>query len=349
MTSAQQLLVLRGRDKDWSDGVHTFGEALIYRGLAHEKRLDPAVYAERSGASNRVIEYLAKADTPALSADSTANASFIDYLRNTSALDAMSRWMIPVAAHGAVAITAAAWTGNEVGEGLAKPVQTHTLNEGVISPLKTTALLAVTREFLQQPIRNVRGYIARAMRDAVSSAMNTAFFDDVEEANYGVANAASDDLAGVLVDLRELVKMVSYGENSKLFVFVSSDQAVHMSSLAMSVGNNDMGPQGGVFMGLEVKVSDNLPSGVIFCCDPTGVCWWDGGVQQSVSTVADLELEDAPSNASAPTVASAQLTSLFSTNSVGFRCERSFAYKVVRPGAIASLHGVAWGGSDSPA
>jgi hypothetical protein len=339
---------LRGRDKDWSDGVKAFGEALIYRGLAHERRTNPADYAAARGANSRVVEYL-KTDMPALVADSTTNAAFVDYLRNVSALDAMSSYMIPSMQYGAVAIKSTAWTADETGEGVGKKVQTATFNESLISPLKVTALVACTREFLQQPIKNVRGYIARAMRDAVGSKMNDTFFTDVSELNFGAANAASDDLAGVLSDLRELVKMVAYGETSKLFLYVSSDQAIHLTSLAMSVGNNEMTPLGGVFFGMTVMVSDNLPSGLIFCIDPTGIAWWDGGVEQAVSTQADLELEDGPAQASAPTVASSQLSSLFQTNAVGFRVERSFAYKVVRPNSVAALHGVAWGGADSPA
>jgi hypothetical protein len=339
---------LRGRDKDWSDGVKAFGEALIYRGLAHERRTNPADYAAARGANSRVVEYL-KTDMPALVADSTTNAAFIDYLRNVSALDAMSSYMIPSMQYGAVAIKSTAWTADEIGEGVGKKVQTATFNESLISPLKVTAIVACTREFLQQPIKNVRGYIARAMRDAVSSKMNDTFFTDVSELNFGVGTATADDMASVLQDLRELTKMVAYGEGSKLFLFVNSDQAIMLTSLATSVGLDTMSPLGGMFFGLEVKVSDNLPSGLIFCIDPTGIAWWDGGVEQAVSTQADLELEDGPANASAPTVAQASLSSLFQTNAVGFRVERSFAYKVVRPNAVACLHGAAWGSADSPA
>jgi hypothetical protein len=338
-----------GRDKEWSDNVGIFSEALIYRGLAHKERMDPAVYAERRGASSRLIEFL-KADTPALVASSTISASFVDYLRNVSALDAMSKWMIPASLYARIAITTAAWTADEIGEGLGKKVQTKTFTEKTISPLKTTALVAATKETLDQPVNNIRGYIGRAMRDAVSAKMNATFFEDVEDQGASGVSGTVEDLTTTLADLRELTKMCAYGEGSRLFLFVSSDQAIWLTSLAMSVGNGEMTPQGGRFFGLDVMVSDDLPSGKVFCIDATGIAFWDGGIQQATSTIADWEAEDAPAQASAPTVASSQLTSAFMTNTTIFKCERSFGFTVVRPDAVASLVEVAWGpANDSPA
>jgi hypothetical protein len=338
-----------GRDKDWSDNVTAFGEALIYRGLADKERMHPAVYAERRGANSRIVEYL-KADTPAMVAGSTINASFVDYLRNVSALDQMSRWMLPAALYARIGITTAAWTADETGEGVGKKVQTKSFTEATISPLKTTAIVAATKETLDQPVNNIRGYIARAMRDAVSAKMNAVFFEDIEDQGASGVSGTVEDLASTLADLRELTKMVAYGEGSKLFLFVSSDQAIWLTSLAASVGNGEMTVMGGRFFGLDVMVSDNLPSGKVFCVDATGLAWWDGGIEQAVSTVADVELEDGPAQASAPTVASSQLTSMFQTNTTAFKCERSFGFKVVRPDAVASLVEVAWApANDSPA
>jgi HK97 family phage major capsid protein len=349
--TAQQLLGLRGRDKDWSDNVNTFTQALIYRGKAHELRKDPAVYAEQHGASNRVVEFL-KADQPALSAGGTPvsiNSDFVDYLRNVSVVDAMSRYMVPAMPHSTFAIKSTAWVSDEVGEGQSKPAQTALFVQNTTSPLKATAIVAVTREFLQQPVRDITGYLSRALRDAVASQMNATFFENLEDEGASGVGSTAEDMTTTLADIRELTRMVAYGESSKLHLIVNSDDAIWLTSLAMSVGNSDMSPQGGRFFGMTVLVSDDLPSGKVFCVDPSGCAFWDGGVQQSISSQATLELEDAPANASAPTVAQANLTSLFQTGTTAYKIERSFAFKVIRPDAISSLVGVAWGpANDSP-
>jgi HK97 family phage major capsid protein len=350
MTSAQQLLGLRaGRDKEWSDNVGIFSEAMIYRGFANQKRMDPAVYAERAGANSRVVEYL-KSDTPAMVAGSTINASFIDYLRNVSAIDAMSRWTIPAALYGRIAIATQAWTADEIGEGVGKKIQTKSFSEATISPLKTVGIVAATKETLDQPVKNIRAYIGRAMRDAVSAKMNQTFFEDIEDQGASGVSGTVEDLTTTLADLRELLKMCAYGEGSKLFLCVNSDQAIWLTSLAASVGNGEMTVMGGRFFGLDVLVSDNLPSGKVFCIDATGIAFWDGGIEQAVSTEADLELEDGPAVASAPTVVGNVMSSLFQTGATAFKCERRFGFKVVRPDAVASLVEVAWApANDSPA
>jgi HK97 family phage major capsid protein len=353
MTSAQQLLGLRAtRDKAWDDSLKAFTQALIYKGRAYERHADPAEIAERAGASSRVIEFL-KADMPALSATGTPvsiNSAFVDFLRNTSVVDAMSKWMVPAMPHTTFAIKSTAYTADEVGEGQSKPVQTATFVQNTTSPLKATAIVACTSQFLEQPVRNITDYLSRALRDAVASQMNQTFFENVEDEGASGVGSTAEDMGSTLADLRELTKMVGYGEASKLHLIVNSDDAIWLTSLAMSVGNGDMTPQGGRFFGMTVLVSDDLPSGKVFCVDPSGCAFWDGGVEQSISTQATLELEDAPANASAPTVAQASLTSLFQTGAQAFKVERSFAFRVIRPDAVASLVGVAWGpANDSPA
>ena len=137
--------------------------------------------------------------------------------------------------------------------------------------------------------------------------MNTTFFNGVYQLNYGEANTGSEALGSetmstVLTDLRELTKMLSSGVGTRPYLFVSPDQAVHLASLSMSVGSNEMTALGGTFMGFNVMVSDNLPSGVVVLADPSGIAWWDGGLQEATSSEADLELETGPANKAAPTV-----------------------------------------------
>lgn len=343
---------LRRRDnldaqKEMSDGVSTFTQALIYKAAARKESMHPADFAEHVGAPRRVIEYL-KADAGGLTATQSIGAQFIDYLRNTSALDAMARWMIPAQPHGLYSIKSTAWTADETGEGAAKPVHAATFTESALSPKKATAIVVASKEFMLQPIANITNYISRALRDAVAVQMNTSFFTGVEGLAGGVGSPGGT-MADTLADLRELVKMVSYGEQSKLFLFVNPDQAVWLASMAMSVGSNDMSPQGGKFFGMQVMVSDSLPTNTIYAVDAAGVAWWDGGISQSVTDQAMVEMSTVPAGSSTtPTTGNTKFVSLFQDNSTGFRVERPFAFKVVKPNSVASLSEVNWGEMDSP-
>lgn len=339
--------------KELSDGVSTFTQALIYKGLARKDLRHPAEIAEAAGAPRRVVDYLkanAGSLTSDLISDDPANLSFIDYLRNTSALDAMRSFMVPAPqAETRFAITAASWSANATAEGLAKAVQTHTITETNLTKKKATAIVAVTDEFLQQPVKNFSSYVARALRDAVASQMNTTFFGS-DEANQATGSAGPGmTLAETLADLRELMKMVGSGTGSQLYLWVNPDQAVWLTSMAMSVGSNDMSPLGGRFCGINVGVSDDLPSGHVFLVDATGLAWWEGGVTQSVTTEADVELSTTPAgSAITPTSGSTNTVSMWQTNGQAYRVERRYSFGVIRPNAIASLNGVGWGAEDSP-
>lgn len=331
-----------------SEGANAFGAALIYRALAREDNRHPHELAADMGAPTKVIEYLKANEAGALTATQTINVAFVESLRPFSALDGMAQFMVPAMAHSIFSIKTSAWTGSEVGEGSAKPNQTAAFTENEITPTKAVAMTVATKEFLEQPIQNVAAYISRSLRDAVARKMNSVFFAAVEGVVAGQGQAAGT-IGETLGDIRELVKMVSYGEGSELFLFVSPDDATWLSSMAMSVGNNDMTPTGGRFMGLRVMVCDSLPANMVFCVDATGLAWWDGGAIQSTATHADIEASTAPLGSStAPTSGTAGNVSLWMTNSRAFKVERRFGFKVVRPNAVANLTGVNWGELDSP-
>jgi hypothetical protein len=69
----------------------------------------------------------------------------------------------------------------------------------------------------------------------------------------------------------------------------------------------------------------------------------DGGIDVSMSTEASLQMDDAPTNASGPTVAATSLVSMWQTNSVAFRAERTVSWARRRSEAVQYLAQVEWG------
>ena len=106
----------------------------------------------------------------------------------------------------------------------------------------------------------------------------------------------------------------------------------------------NVGMTGGAFEGLPVIVSDYVDGIVVLANASDIYVADDGGITVDMSREASLEMSDAPSQ-DATDGTGASLVSLWQTNSVGLRAERTINWARRRPSAVASLTGVAWGGS----
>jgi hypothetical protein len=112
-----------------------------------------------------------------------------------------------------------------------------------------------------------------------------------------------------------------------------------------------IGMNGGVLFGLPVIVSEYVTTdsdGAIVALVNASDIYLadDGDVNVDMSTEASLQMDNAPShNSTTPTAA--QLVSLWQTNSVGFRAERTVNWARRRASAVAYLTGVNWGAPDA--
>ena len=69
----------------------------------------------------------------------------------------------------------------------------------------------------------------------------------------------------------------------------------------------------------------------------------DGGVSVDMSREASLQMDSAPTTQDALTGTGTSLVSLWQTNAVGFRAERTINWAAWRDSAVAYLTGVSWG------
>jgi hypothetical protein len=74
----------------------------------------------------------------------------------------------------------------------------------------------------------------------------------------------------------------------------------------------------------------------------------DGEVAVDMSQEASLQMLDNPTNASDSPPVATSLVSLWQTNSVGFRAERTLNWARRRASAVAVLSGTHWGEPGSP-
>jgi len=128
------------------------------------------------------------------------------------------------------------------------------------------------------------------------------------------------------------------------------------TALALSLMQNPLGQSefpgigmtGGTFFGLPVIVSQYVPSGTVALVNAGDIYLADeGGIAVDMSREASLEMADNPSHDSTTPTAATDLVSLWQTNSVGFRAERTINWARRRPSAVAHLSGVAWGAAEA--
>jgi HK97 family phage major capsid protein len=136
---------------------------------------------------------------------------------------------------------------------------------------------------------------------------------------------------------------------------MSAITALQLSLLTNALGQPEfpgMSMTGGTLQGLPVITSEYIAYTTdsptegrdVFLVNASDIYFGDdGGIDVRMSTEASLEMEDGPANASAPTVAQAQLTSMFQTNSVAFLAERTVGWARRRSEAVVQLSQVEWG------
>jgi HK97 family phage major capsid protein len=126
-------------------------------------------------------------------------------------------------------------------------------------------------------------------------------------------------------------------------------------ALALSLMRNALGQpefpgitvNGGTFAGLPVIVSQYTTADsrgdFVFLLNAGDIYLGDeGGVQIDMSEEASLQMLDNPTNDST-TPTPTQLVSMFQTNSVAFRAERTINWKKRRTSAVGVIDSVNWG------
>jgi hypothetical protein len=213
-----------------------------------------------------------------------------------------------------------------------------------ITPTKVSKAFAMTTELLDA-ITSVETIYNEA-RAAARDGADVAVLADLTAVNVA-ESVGLDDLTSVTNDIAELIRSVDWGEGSSLYLCVSPSQCAHLIRLGYLNGINDLGPNGGTFMGLRVLVTRNLPSGNIMLVDATGLAMAATDIELRVSRQADMQLNDASTqSASSPTATT--LTSAWQTGSVYAIVERTVGVALARPRAAATLTGATYGSTDSP-
>ncbi|PDS80142.1 phage major capsid protein [Rhizobium sp. L43] len=226
------------------------------------------------------------------------------------------------------------------GEGEARPVSRMSLNGGALLPRRADAVIALSREILENSSAASQAFVSRQLRRAVAKALDTGFFDSLVTSATPSFSSTGDHPA----DLKILLDAANSG-SGRLAWIAATDVANAICLL--NDGRGTASPEGlSEFVGLPLAVSPALPAGVLVLLDGDRVVGDVESLGISVARHAALQMSDEPTNAS-DTPTPTALTSLWQTNAVAIRLSSLFGVSAGTPDALAVMTGIEWGAAAS--
>lgn len=338
--------------------VKNFSEALLLMAIgrgdplavlkAGNRRLSPEVHNIAAGLVEQQRAAIGALNTDESSGDALINygnaaASWIGALATSGVFDRIANdgVQLPLMIQHSAVVTDA-FAASEISEAQPKKVARLTLESlGVVRLAKAIGLVAVSQELLR--FSGARDFLNSELTKAVVAATDALFLGDLIGATTPIVSTAAE------ADFAALVAALTYGSNAKLYYVVSPKAAGKIATTVGTSGNlqwPNMTPTGGTMAGVPTLISDSLPTGTGVMFDAAQVGANSGEVRVDSSTVADIQMDNAPTNSagagSPPTPVPTTIVSLWQTNSVALRVERYFLAKLLRSGAVASLSGVSY-------
>jgi len=351
-------------------------------GLAHKEKMDvlrvaKQLYGERDP---EIVDFVQKAAGTAIGAlNSTTDSAlignegvigdFVEFLRAKTIIGRFGLNGIPsltrVPFRVPLVSQATGGSGYWVGEGDGKPLTKPSFGRTELAPLKVAAISVATMELLRDSSPAAETMLRNDLANAVAARLDLSFIGPSVTAVSGVSpasitNGAEEIVSTATTDadaIRNEVRSVMLKFVNALNPLTSGVWIMGSSSaLALSMMVNTLGQaefpginiNGGTFMGLPVLVSDHVTDYVVLANAADIWIGDDGGLQIDMSDQASLQMvagddEGATQNSITPTATS--VVSMFQTNSVAFRAERTMNWARRRTSAVAYISDVDWGGT----
>lgn len=294
-------------------------------------------------------------------------ADFVDYLRpmtilgkfGTNGIPALRRvpFRVPLITQVGGAV------GYWVGEGKPKPLTKITWTNRELAPLKAANIAVATMELLRDSSPSAEALLRDELATAIAAVLDTAFIDP---ANAGTSTvkppsitdsitavpSSGNDAAAVRADVQAAMAGFIAANNpltSGVWI-MSATTALALSMMRTALDAAEFPGitiNGGTFFGLPVIVSQYVTDYVVLVNASDIYFGDDGGVSVDMSTEASLQMLDNPTNDSVTPTATA-MVSMFQTNSVAFRAERTVNWMRRRDSGVQVIADVAWGQPTSP-
>ena len=345
--------------------------------LAKMAGVDPIALAGRNyGQDPAVVEVVKAAVAAATTTDATwagalvgpagaIVADFVAFLRPMTILGQFGQGGIPdlrrVPFRTALIGQTTGGQGYWVGEGDAKPLTKFDFARKSLDPLKVAAIAVLTEEVIRSSSPAAEGLVRDGLVDALRERLDIDFVNPAKAAVAGISPASitngvvpipssGNDAEAVRADIKAAFAAYTAGKNS-----LEGGVWIAPAGIAASLGmmTNLLGQaeftgvdrSGGSLGGFPIIASDYVPADTVILANAREIYLGDeGGFAVDMSREASLEMSDAPvSKVDPPTNPGAPYVSLWQTNSVGIRAERTINWLKRRPEAVVMLSAVNWG------
>lgn len=332
-------------------------------------------YGPNSGAYKHFLKTAVPAATtsdatwakPLVGDETSAFADFVEFLRpmtiigqfGANGVPGLRRVPFRVALIGQTSGGAGYW----VGEGKSKPLTKFDFNRSTLEPLKVANIAVATEETLRDSSPAADGIIRDSLAGALQERMDITFIDPTAAAVAGISPASVTNGATSIASSGNTADAVRTDVKAVFGAFIAANNTPTSGvwvmpetvALALALLLNPLGqPEfpginmtGGVFMGLPVITSEHVPTdsngSIVALVKASDIYLGDeGGLAVDLSREASLQMDDAPTNDS-DTPTGTSVVSMFQTNSVAFRAERTINWKRRRDEAVVYLTSVNWG------
>lgn len=270
-------------------------------------------------------------------ADGRYTGDFIEYLYSKTVFDQLPLRQVP--ANVTIKGQDGAATGYWVGQSKAIPASAGDFSAVSLTPLKVAALAVISNELLRDSSPAAEQLVRDALVEASAQRVDTTFLS-ATAASAGVSPAgllngvtgktsAGTDGDGLRADVKALYADFITAKNAVGLMFVMNPAlAKAIQLMTNALGQTEfpgLGTGGGTLLGDNVVTGDNVNANHLILLKPSDI-WRIGdlGVEVSISREAMIEQDTAPTGATdTPAAASANMTSMFQSEST--------AIKVVRP------------------
>lgn len=314
------------------------------------------------------VSAMTSSNTDALVGNEGGFADFVEFLRPMTVLGRFGTGNIPSLTQIPFRVplisedseSDAQW----VGEGKAKPLTRMTAGRTELNPLKIATIAVQTMELIRDSSPSSDILIRNSLAKAIAKRSDLSFIDPTNAPSTGVrpgsvlngitaaTNSTATGADGVREDVQALIGAFVAANNalqSGVWV-MSATYALRLMMMLNPLGQREfpgITMQGGTFFELPVVVSNYLTNYVALVNAEDIWVADEGGVDIAMSTEASLEMDSAPAhNSDTPT--KAELVSMFQTNSVAFRAERTINWARRRVSSVAWMNNITWGDPVAP-
>lgn len=238
-----------------------------------------------------------------------------------------------------------------VGEGKAKPLTRTTYGRTTLDPLKVATIAVQTMELIRDSSPSSDVLIRNSLARSITKRLDLTFLDPAVAPIAGVRpGSILNGVSPIAVSAATGADAVREDAQAIMAAFVTANNpltsgvwlmsgitALRIMGMLNPLGQREfpvVSLRGGTFFDLPVIVS-NYVGNYLALANAEDIHYGDeGGIDIAMSTEASLEMDSDPShNSDGPEPA--ELVSMFQTNSVAFRAERTMNWSRRRPTAAA--------------